>query len=281
MFARNQSYLALLAIILVSQFLGGCASSSSKKDENTVGSFAADLCLNCAAIEPRKAPVQFLILHHTAAPLPSALDILQGKDPSHKVGIHYLVSDEPLARVFKFAPENFSTSHAGKSKWLNIKSMNQSSLGIEIVNLDGNSKPYPTSQITKVIEVALDIIKRYQIPPSNVLAHSDIAIGRKIDPGALFPWKLLAERGVGAWPDDIDVQRFSLIYKKNLPTREELFIMLKTYGYQPESNSAEALKQAIEALQRHFRGSRVSGVADTETVAILAALNFKYRTVVK
>ncbi len=226
---------------------------------------------------PRSVPVTYLILHHTAAPLPSALDILRGKDPQHKVGIHYLVSDETIPRVFKLASEEFSTSHAGKSKWMNIKSMNQASVGIEIVNLDGNAKAYPKEQISKVIDLSLDIIKRHQIPATNVLAHSDIAIGRKVDPGSKFPWKLLAESGVGAWPDDADVAHFKTLYNKKVPSNSEIFDMLKTYGYQPENAQASSIKSALEAFQRHFRSAKVNGEADTETVAILAALNLKYR----
>ena len=276
MFARNHSFDSLSLLGLMSLFLAGCATSSDKKPV-ALGSYPVDMCLSCEAIEKRSVPVTYLILHHTASPLPSALEILRGKDPQHKVGIHYLVSDEIAPRVFKLAPEEFSTSHAGKSKWLNIKSMNQASVGIEIVNLDGNTKVYPKEQISKVINLSLDIIKRYQIPPTNVLAHSDIAIGRKVDPGCNFPWKLLAESGVGAWPDDADVERFKVLYQKKLPNNAELFVMLKTYGYQPEDARSSTMKLALEAFQRHFRTSKVNGEADTETVAILAALNFKYR----
>jgi N-acetylmuramoyl-L-alanine amidase len=256
-------------------FLGGCASSTNQKSATT-NPFQADQCLSCAAIEPRSVPISFLILHHTASPLPSALEILRGKDPQHKVGIHYLVSDETQPRVFKLAPEEFSTSHAGKSKWFDIKSMNQASIGIEIVSLDGNTKIYPKEQISKVISLSLDIIKRHHIPATNVLAHSDIAIGRKVDPGINFPWKLLAENGVGAWPDDVDVERFKIVYSKKPPSNSELFEMLKTYGYRPENSHPSTMKLAVEAFQRHFRTSKVNGEADTETVAILAALNFKY-----
>jgi N-acetylmuramoyl-L-alanine amidase len=262
---------------MIGVFLGGCATDNPDKKPAVTGSYPADQCLSCEVIEPRLVPVTYLILHHTAAPLPSALDILRGKDPQHKVGIHYLVSDEAVPRVFKLASEEFSTSHAGKSKWLNIKSMNQASIGIEIVNLDGNTKAYPKEQISKVLSLSLDIIKRYQIPATNVLAHSDIAIGRKVDPGINFPWKLLADSGVGAWPDDADVERFKVVYQKKLPNNAELFVMLKTYGYQPEDARSSTMKLALEAFQRHFRTSKVNGEADTETVAILAALNFKYR----
>jgi N-acetyl-anhydromuramyl-L-alanine amidase AmpD len=53
--------------------------------------------------------------------------------------------------------------------------------------------------------------------------------------------------------------------------------MLKTYGYQPENARQKNMQLAIEAFQRHFRSSKVDGEADVETVAILQALNFKYR----
>jgi N-acetylmuramoyl-L-alanine amidase len=155
--------------------------------------------------------------------------------------------------------------------------MNQSSIGIEIVNLDGNTNVYPKEQISKIIDLSLDIVKRHQIPATNVLAHSDIAIGRKIDPGSNFPWKLLAESGVGAWPDDVDVARFKILYTQKIPSNVEIFDMLITYGYRPENAQANTIKSALDAFQRHFRTSKVNGEADAETIAILAALNFKYR----
>ncbi|MEI7602042.1 MAG: N-acetylmuramoyl-L-alanine amidase [Opitutae bacterium] len=276
MFARKHSFDSVCLSVIMVVLMVGCATQTDKMPA-VAGTYPADQCLSCEAILPRSVPVTYLILHHTAAPLPSALEILRGKDPQHKVGIHYLVSDEVTPRVFKLAAEEFSTSHAGKSKWLNIKSMNQSSVGIEIVNLDGNTKAYPKEQISKVIDLSLDIVKRHQIPATNVLAHSDIAIGRKVDPGSNFPWKLLAESGVGAWPDDVDVARFKILYTQKIPSNSVIFDMLKTYGYQPENFSSNTIKSALEAFQRHFRSSKVNGEADTETVAILAALNFKYR----
>ena len=277
MFARNHSLDSVCLSVLMSLFLGGCATQQTDKKPAAIGTYPADACLSCEAIMSRSVPVTYLILHHTAAPLPSALEILRGKDPQHKVGIHYLVSDETVPRVFKLASEEFSTSHAGRSKWLNVKSMNQASIGIEIVNLDGNTKVYPKAQITKVINVSLDIIKRHNIPATNVLAHSDIAIGRKVDPGSNFPWKLLAESGVGAWPDDADVARFKILYTKNIPGNSELFEMFKTYGYRPENSETKTIKSTVEAFQRHFRTSKVNGEAGAKTVAILAALNLKYR----
>jgi len=67
--------------------------------------------------------------------------------------------------------------------------MNSRSIGIEIVNPghDGGAPPFPEAQIDAVAALCRDITQRLDIPPERVLAHSDIAPGRKIDPGEIFP----------------------------------------------------------------------------------------------
>ena len=44
-------------------------------------------------------------------------------------------------------------------------------------------------------------MQRWSIPASNVIAHSDLAPHRKIDPGPRFDWKRLARQGLAVWPD--------------------------------------------------------------------------------
>lgn len=68
--------------------------------------------------------------------------------------------------------------------------------------------PYNESQIELIKQLTKDIVQRYNISPTDVVAHSDIAPLRKSDPGPLFPWKRLAEEGVGAWPDDATVAKY-------------------------------------------------------------------------
>ena len=60
--------------------------------------------------------------------------------------------------------------------------------------------PFAEPQIAALIELAHGILKRHPIPPARVLGHSDVAPSRKEDPGELFPWKVLAEFGIGLWP---------------------------------------------------------------------------------
>lgn len=224
--------------------------------------------------EARKEPVTCLILHHTAGSLPSSLDILQGKDPKHKVGVHYLVTDEPKPRVIRMVPENLAAYHAGKSAWGQLTNLNQHSIGIEIINYDGNVYPYSEAQAAILFALCDEIIRRHDIKPWNVLAHSDIAVGRKVDPGSKFPWARLASLGIGAWPLPNEVSE-NLSKKRNLsPPRVRG--LLAAYGYALEPGEA-GLKLGLEAFQRHFRPSKVDGIIDAECVVILEALLRRYQ----
>lgn len=224
--------------------------------------------------EPRKVPVTCLILHHTAGSLPSSLEILQGKDPKHKVGVHYVVTDEPKPRVIRMVPENLAAYHAGKSAWGELNGLNQHSIGIEIINYDGNVYPYSDAQADILFALCDEIIRRHDIKPWNVLAHSDIAVGRKIDPGSKFPWAKLASLGIGAWPLPNEVSD-NLKSKRNLsPTHVRA--LLTAYGYVLEPGDV-GLKLGVEAFQRHFRPSKVDGIIDAESVSVLEALLRRYQ----
>ena len=225
--------------------------------------------------EPRKESVTCLILHHTAGSLPSSLEILQGKDPKHKVGVHYVVTDEPKPRVIRMVPENMSAFHAGKSAWGKINGLNQHSIGIEIINYDGNVYPYSEAQAEIIFALCDEIIKRHEIKPWNVIGHSDVAVGRKVDPGSKFPWAKLASLGIGAWPLPNEVAD-NLKKKRNL-SPDHVRSLLKAYGYNLEPGDV-GLKLGVEAFQRHFRSAKVDGVIDHESVAILEALLRRYQS---
>jgi len=224
--------------------------------------------------EPRKHPITCLILHHTAGSLPSSLEILQGKDPKHKVGVHYVVTDEPKPRVIRMVPEHLAAYHAGKSAWGKLIGLNQHSIGIEIINYDGNVYPYSEAQADIIFALCEEIIRRHDIKPWNVVGHSDVSVGRKVDPGSKFPWAKLASLGIGAWPLPNEVAE-NLKSKGNL-SDTHMRGLLSAYGYFLEPGEA-GLKLGVEAFQRHFRPAKVDGLIDKETVAILEALLRRYQ----
>ena len=54
-------------------------------------------------------------------------------------------------------------------------------------------------QLTSLIKVCRNLIKKYRIKKQNIIGHSDIAPLRKIDPGEKFPWNELAYKKIGIW----------------------------------------------------------------------------------
>ena len=270
-----------LILVLLTALISGCASAPSGVPtklpvaEHAPVGLRIEQGADSLGSEVRKLPVQALILHHTGGNLAGSYEVLQGRKSSHRVGIHYLVTDENPPRVIAMVPESKVAYHAGKSGWRQFDGLNQPSIGIEIINLDGNIHPYPAAQQELVAKLCADILRRHpSILPTEVLAHSDIAIGRKIDPGLLFPWADFAARGIGAWPLQADVEAFLKTSAK--VDAAEVRRLLLTYGYAVESGDA-GLKLALEAFQRHFRGKKVDGLADAESVAILRALVKRYR----
>src|SRR5712691_7935742 len=139
-----------------------------------------------------------LLLHYTGmSSTEAALDRL--RDPDALVSSHYLVFED--GRVVQLVPEARRAYHAGISSWEGASDVNSRSIGIEIGNKghDFDCPPYPEAQIAAVIALGRDIVRRRAIAPCRVLAHSDVAPERKRDPGEYFPWRRLAEAGVGLW----------------------------------------------------------------------------------
>lgn len=282
MIAPYRSYYPKVAMIsaFLAFFTGCTTAPDAKLSTKSVESSAftgltieqGPTSLGC---EPRRSPVTILVLHHTAGSLPSSLDILQGKDPKHRVGVHYVVTDEAKPRVIRMVPEDMAAYHAGKSSWGKLEGLNQHSIGIEIINYDGNVYPYSDAQADIIFALCAEIIRRHDIKPWNVVAHSDIAVGRKIDPGSKFPWAKLAKLGVGAapLPDELKERLAS----GRIATPTFFRRLLTEYGYAVTPDDS-GLKLAVEAFQRHFRPSKIDGVIDVECTAILECLVRRYQS---
>ncbi|WP_093413400.1 MULTISPECIES: N-acetylmuramoyl-L-alanine amidase [unclassified Pseudomonas] len=235
--------------------------------------------------------VRFLILHYTAGNFSSSLTALTGAN----VSAHYLVPDISDTtyvnagftdqQIFSLVDENHRAWHAGVSQWGERSNLNDTSIGIEIVNLASDNQgqftfpPYHPQQIAAIEQLALDILKRYpDISPRNVVGHSDISVGRKSDPGPAFPWHALYVKGIGAWYDAATQCACLQEYQKNgLPTRTQSLALFKAYGYDIASATTElGFQQLVRAFQLHFRPEKYDGVLDLETAANLVALVKKY-----
>ena len=87
--------------------------------------------------------------------------------------------------------------HAGVSEWRGRRNCNDFSIGIELEGTD--SLPYTEAQYARLIPVILGLRDRYfDIDDGGIVGHSDIAPGRKTDPGPAFDWERLGTRLVHA-----------------------------------------------------------------------------------
>jgi N-acetylmuramoyl-L-alanine amidase len=220
---------------------------------------------------------RFLVLHYTVSDRPSSVKILT----EQQVSAHYLVTDDPTPVIYNLVDENNAAWHAGNSSWKNFTQLNNSSIGIEIVNQGWKDTPngrvyapFPQSQIDAIIPLVRDIVTRHHITPDNVLGHSDIAPLRKQDPGPMFPWKQLAAAGLVTWPDATRVAAVTPTFQAQLPDVAWYQKKLADWGYGlvQSGNLDEQTRSVLSAFQMKYRPANIDGTPDVETAALLEAL---------
>ena len=216
-----------------------------------------------------------IVLHYTGMRNgPSAVDWLC--NPASQVSSHYVVTED--GAVLELVPEERRAWHAGRSVWAGVTDLNSASIGIEIVNggHDHDLPAFPEPQIEAVIALCRDIVARHAVPPERVLAHSDIAPGRKRDPGERFPWAQLAAAGIGHWVENLpsDAAETELRPGDAGDAVMRLQITLARYGYgvPPTGIYDTPTETVVRAFQLHFRADQVDGIADAATRGRLAAL---------
>ena len=251
-----------LVATLGALLLAGCASGP-----------VIDTTYRAVSQGPR---VEFLVIHYTVLDFPTSLRVLTQQE----VSSHYLVDIDPPT-IYRLVDEDRRANHAGVSGWERRQLLNPSSIGIEIVNrgyVDTPSgrqyTPYPPQQIDAVVALVRDIVRRWGIPPHRVVGHSDIAPGRKQDPGPLFPWKRLADEGLARWYDEARAAALRPRYEASLPDVAWFQKRLAQVGYLvPLGGELDtATRDVLVSFQMRFRPARYDGTPDAECAAILATL---------
>ena len=228
-------------------------------------------------IEPRFRGLMpsILILHYTGLEsVERSLDVLSR--PDCKVSCHYVVDVD--GRVVQMVAEEMRAWHAGVSSWHGETDINSASIGIEIQN-PGHALGYPDfpdAQMRAVIALSQDICERHGIVPERVLAHSDIAPARKIDPGEKFDWARMAGEGVGFWlpPEPITPEDAGIGLDADGPDVAEARRLLARYGYGVAGVGPldAELGFVLRAFQLHFRPARVDSRLDRSTLQTLRRL---------
>lgn len=231
---------------VMSIFVASCGKNSNNKQEST-SDFLVDRKYEIidAPSKGLNDRISSLVFHYTALNQEKSLEVLK------KAGVsaHWLIPESGNS-IYKLVAEDKRSYHAGMSSWKRRTDLNDTSVGVEIVGLGYKCKNNPQSdqcpksekiwfqftddQIKMIVNLGKDIQQRYKIDPLCIVGHSDIAIGRKLDPGPYFPWKKLAEKGVGAWVTEQEIEKqLNLIQAKISGHISDLTIQSRLYelGY--------------------------------------------------
>ena len=212
-------------------------------------------------VRPEGAAIDMVVLHYTGMPSADAA-IERLRQPEAAVSCHYLIDED--GQILRMVDERYRAWHAGKSCWQGRSGLNDVSIGVEIVNPghEWGYRHFPDPQMASVQDLVADILKRRQIVPKRVVAHSDIAPSRKLDPGELFDWQSLARNGLSIWPANIS---------RRQPERKQAIRALATIGYSFDQQDTLAW-HIVSAFQRRFRPAKVDGRLDSETMGLIDAV---------
>lgn len=250
--------------------------------------------------------IQYIILHYTAIDDDISLKALTS---SYGVSSHYLITTREKDPIYRLVDDNDRAWHAGATMFDNRQSINDSSIGIEIVNLGyiekvtntprqirrmtkrqlenrffrpyGEYTEFEESQIEKLAYLLKNLVMKYDIKPYRILGHSDVAPYRKRDPGPKFPWKRLYEEyNLGFWYDEEDYKKFLNDKKYGRAKVKDIKEEFIKYGYtsMPTNNIWDfESRKVLYAFQCHFRQNKINGYIDNESYAIIRALNEKIK----
>jgi len=144
---------------------------------------------------PRKNGLKptLIVIHYTA--MDSAeVAIERLCDPAFEVSAHYVIAN--TGAITRLVAEDQRAWHAGVGSWRGQDDINSRSIGIELDNRGDH--PFSEPQMNALEALLPEIMQRWSIPRQNIIGHSDLAPGRKVDPGPRFDWARLARSGLAA-----------------------------------------------------------------------------------
>ena len=145
---------------------------------------------NCGPRRDGLSPC-LVVIHFTAMQTTqAALERLC--DPAAEVSAHYLISG--TGEIIQMVDEAARAWHAGAGEWRGLRDINSRSIGIELDNRGDH--PFAEPQMAALETLLRGIMARWGIGARGVIGHSDMAPGRKSDPGRRFDWARLAWQGL-------------------------------------------------------------------------------------
>ncbi|MCY4100431.1 MAG: N-acetylmuramoyl-L-alanine amidase [Rhodobacteraceae bacterium] len=203
----------------------------------------------------------FIVIHYTAMAT-SELALERLCSPIHEVSSHYLITEK--GKIYQLVQDEMRAWHAGAGSWKGQSDINSRSIGIELANL-GNH-PYSLPQILSLEITLKHLINKWDISIHNILGHSDMAVGRKLDPGRKFDWQGLALSDLSIWPDG---------EISGTVDKSEFITLAESIGYSlpKEMSEEESICHLLDSFRSRFR-PWASGELNEHDIGCLRELTF-------
>jgi N-acetylmuramoyl-L-alanine amidase len=197
---------------------------------------------------------EYIIIHYTASETASGA-INWMLDPKAKVSAN--IHLDRAGYYFQLVPFNVTAWHAGKSEWKGLNGLNSHSIGIECQNT--GKQEYTLEQLNGLVDACKAIVAAY--PIKEILGHSDIAPGRKADPGKQFPMAWLREQVFGS-P--------IVVYKLTSPMvkGETVKAIQKALGIPADGYFGKDTDKAVKEFQS-VNGLKADGIVGEKTAKLL------------
>ncbi|MAR76418.1 MAG: hypothetical protein CML28_01295 [Rhizobiales bacterium] len=222
----------------------------------------------------KNSKIEFIIIHYTGVDTQFHTVINWFLDERSRVSCHFLI--DKSGEIYNLVDISKRAWHAGKSFWNNRVDINSNSIGIELHN--AGNEDFTPRQLRSLVKLIKKLMKDNEIQSWDILGHSDVSIGRKIDPGIKFPWHQLAKEKIGFF-SDLSQENFDMkdSDKNNPQSIKEIQTKLISIGYHVYKSGVFDTQtvEALKAFQRHWRPLKVSGMLDISTRQILTEVHKK------
>lgn len=208
---------------------------------------------------------ELVVLHYTG--MASAAEARARLcDPLAEVSAHWLIDEQ--GGIAALVDEEMRAWHAGAGAWGGREDVNSRSIGIELAN--PGDAPFAAPQMLALERLLREILARWGLGPEAVIGHSDMAPGRKQDPGPRFDWARLARLGLAVMPAPQGPPAALRPAPPPAPEAETFTALAMAFGY-PEA-PPEVL---LTAFRLRFR-PRHSGPLDAQDMALVADLAARF-----
>jgi len=203
-----------------------------------------------------------IVIHYTA--MDSAEEAIERLcSPEHEVSAHYVIAEN--GEITQLVDEDMRAWHAGAGAWGDVTDVNSHSIGIELdycPPFEGR-KEFDERQMVALEALLKGILKRRsEITIDGVIGHSDMAPGRKFDPGPDFPWQRLARNGLAIWPSDMVEHQPDWAGFKSAAT---------AFGYRPPTDDTDGWNAVLFAFRSRFLAGHV-GRLDAQDMSMIMRL---------